>query len=201
MLERGGETPALVWIVPQPVEQLGKAPFGGIGSTTPIDRLQFLAAGGFGDQRGFAPGAMVAPQIIFIEGLKVCVYGNDARTGGVDGQGGNLVARDACGGSGLASGLGEGAHVVVVALRGVVGVIFLAMQRILGDSGAKTAALRVDDGDAYAQGAEICARYDGHEMVSKLDCTRARGIACLRVRVHVPAEIVRGRLVNYGRDG
>src|SRR6266849_1861664 len=201
MLKGGSETLALGWIIAQPVEQLGKAPLGGIRSATPIDRLKVLAAGGFGDQRGFAPRAMVAPQIIFIERLKVCVCGNDAGAGGVDGEGGNLVAGDTCGGSGFASSLGEGAHVVVVALRGVVRVIFLAMQRILGDSGAETSALRVDDGDAYAQGAEICARYDGHEMVSKLDCTRARGIACLRVRVHVPAEIVRGRLVNYGRDG
>jgi hypothetical protein len=43
------------------------------------------------------------------------------------------------------------------------------MQRILSDPGTETAALRVDDGDAHAERAKIRARYDGHEMVSKLD--------------------------------
>src|SRR5258708_26504097 len=130
---------------------------------------------------------MVAPQIIFIERLQACVYGNDARAGRIEGEGGNVVAGYARGGSGLTGGFSEGAHVVIVALGGVVRVIFLAMERVLRDAGAKTAALRVDDGDAHAQGAEIYARYDGHELVLKSDCTRGCGIRFLHVRVHVPA--------------
>src|SRR5260370_37768966 len=102
MLKGGSETLALGWIIAQPVEQLGKAPLGGIRSATPIDRLKVLAAGGFGDQRGFAPGAMGAPQIIFIERAQVCGHRTDARGGGGDGDGRSLLAGAAGGRSSLA---------------------------------------------------------------------------------------------------
>src|SRR5258708_20055757 len=98
---------------------------------------------------------MVAPQIIFIERLQACVYGNDARAGRIDGEGGNVVAGYARGGSGLTGGFSEGAHVVIVALGGVVRVIFLAMERVLRDARPKTAAPRATDRHSPPQGPEI----------------------------------------------
>ena len=60
---------------------------------------------------------MVAPQIIFIERLHLGINGNDAGTGGVDGQSGNLVSRNVRRRGGLARSFRERANVILVALR------------------------------------------------------------------------------------
>ncbi len=78
MFERGRKTRAFFGIVAQPMQQLRKSPLRGINSAAPVDGLEFFAARGLGDQRRFAPGAVVAPQVILIEGLKFFADRNHA---------------------------------------------------------------------------------------------------------------------------
>ena len=91
--------------------------------------------GGFGDFGGFAFGAMIAPQVVFAEGLHVFADGNYRGTGGVEGDGLDLIAADGGLFQHFAHGGGEGAHVIVVRLRGVFGIFALAMKRIFLDGG------------------------------------------------------------------
>jgi hypothetical protein len=63
---------------------------------------------------------------------------------------------------GLARGGGKSAHVIGVGLRGVLGVLALAVERIFGDGGSEQAALAVDERDADVQRAKINSGYDGH---------------------------------------
>src|SRR6516162_523293 len=110
---------------------------------------------------------MVAPEIVIAERLELFAHGNDAGARGVDGESRDLVARNASGGGGFARGLGECVHVVIVALGGVIGIVFLSMEGIFGESGAETSSLGVDDSDADAEGAEIYASYNGHEIITR----------------------------------
>ena len=71
-----------------------------------------------------------------------------------------LVARDRRCVERLARRLGQSPHVIGMALRGVVGIFLLAMQRILDDAGAEPASLAIDDGNANAERTEISTRYD-----------------------------------------
>src|SRR5580704_11430265 len=114
---------------------------------------------------------MIAPQVVLIERPELFVYGDNAGAGGVDGQRGDLVAGNIRSRDGLARSFGKGAHVVFVTLRGVIGIVFLAMQRIFSQAGAEAALRGIDDRDAHAQRAEIHTSYDGHELSSKLGCT------------------------------
>ena len=50
---------------------------------------------GVGDLGGFVLGAMIAPEVIVVEGRHVGVDGNDGGAGGVDGDGQDLVPDDA----------------------------------------------------------------------------------------------------------
>src|ERR1700676_5301401 len=144
----------------------------------------------FGDERRFAPSAVSAPQVILIERLEVCADGNDTGARGVDGQSGKFVAANIRSSGGVPRSFNEGAHVVFVTLRGVVRVVFLAVQRIFGQTGTKAALRGIDDGDAHAQRSEIDAGYDSHELRSKLDCILSRW-GLFAVRVHFPAEVTR----------
>ena len=84
-----------------------------------------------GDFGGFLPGAMVAPEVVIVDGLEVRVHRNHAGAGGIERDGLDGVAVDAGLGERGAHGRGQRAHVVRVALRGVVGIFLLAQQRIL----------------------------------------------------------------------
>ena len=42
VLEGADELRALVWIVAQPVQQLGESPFGGVDAAAPLDGLEFV---------------------------------------------------------------------------------------------------------------------------------------------------------------
>jgi len=54
-----------------------------------------------------------------------------------------------------------------MALRGVVGIVLLAMQRVFRCAGAQAAPLGIDNSDTHAESrAEIYARYDSHECFS-----------------------------------
>ena len=90
--------------------------------------------------------------------------GNDGRAGGIESDGFDLVAGDAGFLHRLASGRGQGAHVIFVRLGGVFRIFALAVQRIFGDRGFEQPALAVHDGDADAQSSEINSRHDGHQQ-------------------------------------
>ena len=75
MLERSYQSVSFFRIVAQPVKQLRKSPFGGILSSAPIDCLQATLPRGAGNQRGFAGGAMIAPEIILIQRLQTVPTG------------------------------------------------------------------------------------------------------------------------------
>ena len=66
---------------------------------------------------------------------------------------------------------------IVVALGGVIGIVFPAMQRVFCCARAQAAPLPIHNGDTHAEGAEIYARYDGHEMFLNWDCIRGNRIA------------------------
>ena len=142
VLEGGDEFGALVGIVPQPVQQLGESPLRRIDSAAPVDRFQPFAMRGFGDLRGFAFGAVIAPQIVFAERLQVLADGNHGRAGGIERDGLDLIAGDAGFLHRLARGRGQGAHVIFVRLGGVFGIFAFAMQRIFGDRGGAAARAR-----------------------------------------------------------
>ena len=56
---------------------------------------------------------------------------------------------------------------VGVALGGVVGVFFFAVEGVFGGCGAQAAFGAVEDGNADAEGSEIDAGYDGHMRLGK----------------------------------
>ena len=118
---------------------------------------------GFGDERGFLPRAMIAPEIVFVERLKLFADGNDAGAGGVDSESRDLIAGEVGGGEGALHCFREAAKLIFVRLRGVVGILFFAVEGIFGDTRAETAASGVYESDANAKSAEVDACYDGHE--------------------------------------
>jgi hypothetical protein len=74
-----------------------------------------------------------------------------------------LVSRNLGGSDSFLHGFTESTHVIGVALRSVIGVFLLAMERILSDASAKTAFAGIYNGDANAERPEIYSGYDGHK--------------------------------------
>ncbi len=168
MFERGGETVSLVGIVPQPVQELGEAPLGRVDAAAPVDRCQAARVGCGCDLGGLFPCAVVAPEVVIVDGLEVLVDRNDAGAGGVEGDRFDGRAVDFCVRDGAMRCFGERGHVIGVALGGVVGVVRLAEQRVFGDAGAEPSFGAVEEGDAYAEGAEVDASYDAHGLLNPL---------------------------------
>ena len=133
VLEGAGKFLALVGIVPQPMQQLGESPLGGIHASAPLDGLQFLAICQFGDLGGFLLCAVIAPQVVVVERSHIRSDWNHAGARGVECDGLNLIAGNPGFLQCLAGGGGQRTHVIVVRLRGVVRIFALAMQRIFGD--------------------------------------------------------------------
>src|SRR5579859_5206200 len=131
MFERRDKTLALLRIVAKPMKQFRKAPLGRVDATAPLDHFELFAARRLGDQRGFSPRAMVAPQIIIAEGFEIFADRNYARSCRVDGQSRNLVAWHLRGSNRLLHGLSKRLHVIRVALRGIVRVVLLPLKRKL----------------------------------------------------------------------
>ena len=169
VFERGGEAVALVGIVAQPVQQFREAPLGGVDAAAPVDGVQLSAARAAAViSRGFFPGAMIAPEVIIVERLQAFVHGNDAGAGGVERDGFDRARhRSPAAASASRMASARARHVVRVALRGVVGIFLLAMQRILADARAQAASGAVEDGDPDAQSAEIDTGDDTHSDLRK----------------------------------
>ena len=145
MLEGGGEFVALIGVVAQPMEQLGKAPLVRINAAAPVDGFQLFAVRERGNLLRLGEGAVIAPEIVFIQRLHLRVNRNDAGAGGVESDSRNLIAGDARFLDGRTRGLGQRAHLIFMRLRGEVRVLAAAMQRILGQSRAQAAALAIHD--------------------------------------------------------
>ena len=162
MFQRRGEARALLGIVAQPVEQFGEAPFAGIDAAAPVDRIQMAGVRSGGDLGGFLPGAVIAPQVVIVDGLEVGVHRDHAGACGIECDrldGGSVDARVF---DGAPRGGGQRGHVVGVTLRGVVRVFLLAMQRVRSGAGAQTPFDGIEDGNANAEGAEIYSGDDAH---------------------------------------
>ena len=61
VLESTRQLPALLRIVTQPMQQLGKSPLMGIHATAPINRFEMFAMRKLGNFLRFSFGAMIAP--------------------------------------------------------------------------------------------------------------------------------------------
>ncbi len=162
VLKRADKLRTLVWIVTQPVQQLGESPLGRVHTAAPLDRVQLLEARQLGDERGFLLGAMVAPQVVIVERLHAFADWNDAGASCIERDRFDLVAADFSGDHGAPRGFREGAHVIFMRLRRKIRILALAMQSIFSDGGSEKPALAVDDRYPHAEGAEIYSCDDGH---------------------------------------
>ncbi len=86
VLERGDDAVALVGVVAQPVQQLRESPLRRVGVAAPVDRLEAGLVRLARDLGGFAPAAVVAPEVVVVERHEALADRHDARPGGVDGQ-------------------------------------------------------------------------------------------------------------------
>ena len=163
MLERRDEPAALVWMIPQPVEHLRKAPLGGIDAAAPINRFEICAVGLRSNLRRFLPGPVVAPKIVIVERSKTVANWHHARPGRIERNGGNLVAVNVRRVARPLHGEHQRVHMIVVLLRGVIGILFLAEERVFGNARPKPAFQMIEDRDAYGSSAEIDASDDAHQ--------------------------------------
>ena len=162
MFQRGGEPCALLRVVAQPVQQLGKAPFARIDAPAPADGFQVLGIRRCRDLAGFLPRPVVAPQIVIVNRFQFRVHGNHARSRGVERDRFNRLAVDTRLLNRPPRRFSQRRHVVRVTLRGVVRVLLLTMQRILRRARAQTAPDAIENGNAYTEGAKIDTGDDAH---------------------------------------
>jgi hypothetical protein len=94
--------------------------------------------------------------------LHLCVDGDYARSSGIDRQRRNLIAGYFRVGNCLARGFRQCPHVIVMTLRGEIGIVFAAVQWIFGNAAAKAAARRVYDRHADTESSKIDAGNNGH---------------------------------------
>ena len=98
-----------------------------------------------GDLASFLPSPMVAPQIIIVNGFEAGIDRNNTRSSGVQRDSFNRLAVDPSAFDGPAHRLGQGAHVVGMALGGVIGIFLLPQQRIVGYASAQSSTNAVED--------------------------------------------------------
>ena len=168
VLEGGDKLRTLFGVVAKPVQKFRESPLRRIHAAAPVDGFELFAVSGRRDLRGFAFGPVVAPQVVFAERLHVLAHGNDRGTRGIESDGLDLVAGDAGFLHRLASGGGQGTHVVFVRLGGVFRVFALAVQRIFGDRGLQQPALTVHDRDADAESSEVNSSHNRHQQAPLL---------------------------------
>jgi len=140
MLGGSDERVALGGVVAQPVQELGKAPFGRVDAAAPGERFEVSGAAVGGDFGGFAFSAMVAPEIVVVERDETRAERNDGGAGGVERERLDGLAVYAGAFQGGLSRGGERGHVIGMGLRGVVWVDARAYDGVLGDGRTKPAA-------------------------------------------------------------
>ncbi len=186
VFEDGDQLTALVRVVPQPVQELRETPLRGVHAAAPFDRFQLSCVRRLGDQGRLTPGPVVAPQVVVIERPEALPQRDDAGTRGVQRDGLHLAAVHAGRCESLLHGLGERPHVIRVTLCGVIRIVSLPLERILGQPRAQSSALAVKNRDADAQRPEVHSRDNRHGSL-------------LFVVVDVPAQVLRGRFVHRRR--
>ncbi len=162
VLEGGGEARALVGVVAQPVEELGEAPLRRVGPAAPFDRRLAALVRHLGDARRLVLGAVVAPEVVVVERLHLVVDRDDGRAGGVEGDGADFLPLDPRRLECAPRGLDERLHVRCVRLRGVVRIVAVALDRILGDAVSDHPLAAVDDRDAHTLRPEVHPGDDPH---------------------------------------
>ena len=166
VFEGGGEAVAFGWVVTEPVEELCEAPLVGVDVAAPVDGLEVFGEGELGDLAGFFVGAVIAPEVVVVDGLEVRVDGDDAGAGGVECDGGDVPAVDLVLFEDATRGFDERAHLVGVGLGGVVGVVALTGEGIVGGGCAEASADAVEERYTNAEGSEVDSCNGCHEVAS-----------------------------------
>jgi len=122
-----GEFRSLLRIVPKPVQQLGKSPLGGVNPAAPLNRLQTFPMCRGGDLGGFAFGAVIAPQVVLAQRLKILVDRNDRGARGVERDRQHLIACNAGLLQSFAHRGSQRLHLIIVRLRRVLRILAFAM--------------------------------------------------------------------------
>lgn len=86
---------------------------------------------GFGNLCSLCLCPVITPEIILVERLKIFADRDHAGAGGIHGQRFHLIAANVCLLRRHARCLGQGAHLIGVRLCRVLGIVALAMQRVL----------------------------------------------------------------------
>jgi hypothetical protein len=147
------------------VEEFGEAPLVGVDVAAPVDGLEIFGEGEFGDLAGLFVGAVIAPEVVVVEWLQVGIDGDDAGAGGVERDGGEVVAVDVVFCEDAARGFDEGAHLVGVGLGSVVGVVAFAGEGVFGGGCAEASADAVEECYSNAEGAEINSCDNCHDLL------------------------------------
>ena len=121
---------ALLRIVAQPVQQLGKPPFVRVHASAPFDSLKPQRVRLAGNLLGLGKGAMIAPQVILVQRFQPLTDGNHARSSRIQCNGRNHASIHPGRAQSLARGRGQRCHLVGVRLRGIVWVFAPAVKRI-----------------------------------------------------------------------
>ena len=100
---------------------------------------------------------MIAPKVVVIERLKVFPNGNYRGTRRVQRDGANLVAGHPGFFHSLSRGRGQRFHVIRMRLRGKLGILPFAMERVLGKGGGQQAAFAIHQRNTHAQSPEVNA--------------------------------------------
>ncbi len=138
MFQRSGESGALrILGMPQPVQQLGPAPFMGVDATAPVNRFQFPLMSLRGDLLGLAMGAMIAPQVIVVQRLQRVVHHHHAGTGRIQRHRQHIFAPHARLLQHASRGLYQRVHLVGVRLGREVRIFPPPMKRILRNRGSQ----------------------------------------------------------------
>src|SRR5262249_4120508 len=87
MFKCGGESSSARGVAAEPAEELGDAPLAGVDAAAPVDGLELGGMGGIGDLSGFLPGAVVAPEVVVVDGVELGIDRDDGGAGGVEGDG------------------------------------------------------------------------------------------------------------------
>jgi hypothetical protein len=127
------------------MEDFRKAPLGGVYSSTPPDGFKVDAIRRFCDERCFTPSAMIAPEIVIVEGLEALADRDNARSCRVYSNRVDFFAGHASRSDGLPRGLGERTHMVTVALGGMVGIVLPSMQGVIAYPNSEHSSLAVNN--------------------------------------------------------
>ena len=89
-----------------------------------------------GDEGRLFLGAVVTPQVVLVQRLKTFAHGKHGGAGRVECDGFQAAPVRARSRQGLAHGLRQRPHVVLVALGGMIGIFSFAEQRVLRRGGS-----------------------------------------------------------------